>query len=191
MVEALVANAGQIASQGRSSLLGASVPQNNQMQRTRSAPARTAALAADLGVGPTFERGERLATRDHGLRRTARLVLAAALLSIGCGPSREDIGGVIDRAAPLVRAIHAYVADQGHPPPALGALVPKYLPGLPTTGLAAFPSFEYDVGPDDPHRWRLTVRLESLGFRHLRYDPRRQYEIPVTELHDGWVTVTP
>lgn len=118
-------------------------------------------------------------------------VLTGALLGTACGLSRADIDRVIERGAPLVKAIHAFQADVGHPPTNLGALVPKYLPTIPTTGLDAFPSFEYHVGPDDPHWWRLSVSVESLGFRHMRYDPSRRYEIPVTELHDGWVMVTP
>ena len=98
---------------------------------------------------------------------------------------------MIDRAAPLVKALNAFDADEGHPPATLAALVPKYLAAIPTTGLEQYPEFGYNVGPEDPHHWRLSAKMESLGFRHMRYDPSHQYEIPVRELRDGWVMVDP
>jgi len=119
------------------------------------------------------------------------LGLVVALLNLGCGPSREQVGRVIERGAPLVQAIRTYESDTGQPPPSLDALVPKYLPAVPTTGLEAFPEYGYTVDRERPHRWRLSVRMESLGFKHMHFDPSRQYEIPVTELRDGWVMITP
>jgi hypothetical protein len=73
----------------------------------------------------------------------------------------------------------------------LDSLVPKYLDAIPSTGLTTFPAFSYTVSSTEPQRWKLSVRMESLGFKHMRYDPSRQYEIPVTEIHDGWVMVAP
>jgi hypothetical protein len=73
----------------------------------------------------------------------------------------------------------------------LEALVPKYLDAVPSTGLTSFPAFSYTVSSTEPQHWKLSVRMETLGFKHMRYDPSRQYEIPVTEIHDGWVMVAP
>jgi hypothetical protein len=112
------------------------------------------------------------------------------LLAIACGPSKVDVSRIIERGAPLVKAIQAYEADTGKPPASLQVLVPRYLVAIPTTGLDASPDYRYDVN-QEPRRWRLSVRMEKLGFKHMRFDPSRQYEIPVAELSGGWVMVTP
>jgi hypothetical protein len=73
----------------------------------------------------------------------------------------------------------------------MDALVPKYIAAIPSPGLDAAGRFEYSVAPDPPHRWRLNVKVGGFGFRHMRYDPSKQYEVPVMELRDGWVMVDP
>ena len=123
--------------------------------------------------------------------RLPTLCLVALLVNASCGPSKAEIAAVIDRAAPLVRAIRAYESDAGRPPASLNALVPKYLAAVPTTGLDASPSYDYTVRPGRPPRWDLMVHVAGFGFKHMRYDPRREYEIPVTELRDGWVMIDP
>jgi len=47
---------------------------------------------------------------------------------------------------PLIQAITAYQHDHhGTPPPTLAALVPEYLPAVPTTGITASPRYIYWV----------------------------------------------
>jgi len=47
------------------------------------------------------------------------------------------------RAEPLILAITAYTSAAGHPPQALGDILPEYLENLPATGLQECNSFEY------------------------------------------------
>ncbi len=83
--------------------------------------------------------------------------------------------------APLVRAIRAYEARHGAPPPDLEALMPEYLPTIPTTGMRAYPRFEYHVGTTASHRygsnpWVLVV-FAPVGPNadELLYFPRQNY----------------
>lgn len=75
-------------------------------------------LAAVLLVGNTW--------LQHNIRRNAFAQLA-------------------NRSAPLVAAISRYEQDHGHPPKALGELVPRYLSSYPRTGLRAYPEYHYRV----------------------------------------------
>lgn len=86
-----------------------------------------------------------------------------------------------EHGAPLVRAVRAYEARHGAPPPNLEALIPEYLPAIPTTGMGAHPHFEYHVGPTALHRyggnpWVLVV-FAPVGANadELLYFPRQNY----------------
>jgi hypothetical protein len=121
------------------------------------------------------------------------LLLGLAYVLSACGASRVEVDEVINNGAPLVRAVRTYEADHKRAPASLEALVPRYLAAIPSTGLASDVSREYRYTVDDrpPYAWKLSVRMESLGFKHMRYDPSRRFELPVRELRDGWVMVTP
>ena len=124
-------------------------------------------------------------------RSRRALVLAASLaFALGCGVSRDEIETVIDRGAPLIQAIQAYESLNGHPPASLHVLVPKYIREIPTTGLESFPKFDYDA-PAGSAPWLLSVRVRSLGFKHMRFDPSGRHPVPVTPLRDGWVMMDP
>lgn len=58
---------------------------------------------------------------------------------------RERFERAGERGMAVVAAIDAYAADHGAPPPKLNALVPRYLPQIPKTGLRAYPEYEYRV----------------------------------------------
>jgi hypothetical protein len=80
------------------------------------------------------------------------------------------------RADPLISAIRDYERQQGVPPASLGELVPKYLPALPDTGVAATPHFEYAIAKAETgmRTWYLAIDLTPLGFMNLDtfvYDP--------------------
>lgn len=51
------------------------------------------------------------------------------------------------RSRPLIAAINQFHADHGSPPKELQELVPDYLPAIPDTGVARFPSCQYKVFP--------------------------------------------
>jgi hypothetical protein len=128
-------------------------------------------------------------------RSTFRWLTALGLAALlapstsSCGPSKADIDRVIDRGVPLIQAIQAYDSAKGYPPPSLQTLVPGYLSAIPSTGLEDH-EFEYMVGGQST-RWLLSVRIGSLGFKHMRFDPGGRHPLPVTPLRDGWVMMDP
>ncbi len=86
------------------------------------------------------------------------------------------------RAKPLVAAIHQYEQDHHAPPESLQNLVPEYLPAIPSTGMGAYPEFQYSTGANCRRRnhenpWTLSV-LTSIGILNwdrLLYFPRQNY----------------
>jgi hypothetical protein len=131
------------------------------------------------------------------VRRTVRQIVASWPLCLslafltGCGPGDAEIDTVINRGRPLIQAIQAFEKANGYPPESLDVLTPRYISAIPTTGLDSFPTFHYRVRSRSPNDWRINVQLESLGFRHMRFDPRGTYEIPASPLRDGWALLSP
>jgi hypothetical protein len=62
---------------------------------------------------------------------------------------RRAVERAIIRARPVVEAIRQYEREHKGAPASLYVLVPKYLLEVPTTGMGAFPNFEYVL-----ERWR-------------------------------------
>lgn len=55
------------------------------------------------------------------------------------------------RSRAVVGAVDAYVAKHGRPPRTLNDLIPEHLEELPSTGMLAYPEYEYSVpSPDAP-----------------------------------------
>jgi hypothetical protein len=75
------------------------------------------------------------------------------------------------RAGLVVEAIERHVEERGEPPVTLGALVPEYLEARPTTGMTAYPTFEYSRSPVGT--WRLLVECSPgfAAFDEIRYSP--------------------
>jgi hypothetical protein len=122
---------------------------------------------------------------------SATVPCIALLLATACGPSQDEIAAVIARGKPLIAAIQAYERASGRPPEALEALLPRYIQELPQTGLESFPQYDYEARSKSPGDWRLNVQVESGRFKHMRFDPKATYEVPVTPLQDGWVMINP
>ncbi len=68
-----------------------------------------------------------------------------SLFRLGWQIERLAWARVTRGAEPLINAIETYTREHGEPPPSLKHLVPKYIPKVPSTGLLAYPSFEYDA----------------------------------------------
>jgi hypothetical protein len=81
--------------------------------------------------------------------------------------------GVPARAEPLISALNAYKSDYGHYPIRLSVLVPKYLKRIPSTGLAAYPEFEYSAA-DDRFSLKVTATM-MLRFDYLLYSSAGDY----------------
>ena len=93
-----------------------------------------------------------------------------------------------ERSKPLVAAIHAYEQKHGHPPETLQALVPEYIPSVPSTGMGAYPKYDYLVGTTNwnGNPWVLVVFTPSGGinFDQFMYFPLTNY--PATG-YGGWL----
>jgi len=84
------------------------------------------------------------------------------------------------RSQPLIDAIHKFAEERGRPPKDLRELVPSYLPGIPRTGMAAYPEYEYvsgEGGSWDENPWVLFVNTPSggLNWDMFIYFPLQNY----------------
>jgi len=125
----------------------------------------------------------------------ALLVFCISPASIigGCSPYLFPalwLASVAEQGDPLVQAIRSYEADEGHPPPDLQALVPKYLARIPDTGFGGEGWWEYV--PTDTS-WRLCVAIAGnpLDFDEFRYAPGTSTSVPVgyraVSRHGDWL----
>jgi hypothetical protein len=85
-----------------------------------------------------------------------------------------------DRSRPLIEAIENYERHHGSPPRQLQDLVPQFLPAIPTTGLGAYPKYEYELIRDGEtwHRnpWLLWVDCtQGFSFDKFYYFPNQAY----------------
>jgi hypothetical protein len=86
-----------------------------------------------------------------------------------------------DRSETLVMAIKSYEARFGRPPDSLDSLVPEFIPAIPSTGMRAYPKYEYVAGEEakqfDKNPWALYVFTPSGGinFDQFMYLPRQNY----------------
>jgi hypothetical protein len=68
----------------------------------------------------------------------------------------------MQRARPIIGAIHAYTKKHGRPPDQLDALVPTYLRRLPDTGRLASNGWEYTTdGRREAGAWSLFVEVRD------------------------------
>jgi hypothetical protein len=98
---------------------------------------------------------------------------------------REVLKEFAVRSRPVVAAIEAYEREKGHPPPDLQALVPGYLPSVPSTGMGAFPDFIYRADGRGGWRLRVPVGVTPFEWEALEYRPSQGSPRPPTRF-DGW-----
>jgi hypothetical protein len=128
-----------------------------------------------------LRRGSRMLVFAWLIAAMAYLALAVGGLIVGSCVRSWGFGRLAARSAPLVSAIRAYADANGHPPSALGELVPEYLPRVPQTGIMAYPDYQYCVGSEaaryDTNPWVLVVHTPSGGinFDQFMYFPLQNY----------------
>lgn len=66
------------------------------------------------------------------------------------------------RGTEIVKAIFQYQEDHGAPPANLQQLSPAYIKGIPDTGLAVAPHFEYHFYGKNAPQWELTLQQSDL-----------------------------
>jgi type II secretory pathway pseudopilin PulG len=74
----------------------------------------------------------------------------------------------------LIHAIDAYINENGKPPKTLESLVPKHVSEITSTGLFAYPEFEY--APSNQHTYELRIECgEGLNWDRFFYWPDQNY----------------
>ncbi len=112
------------------------------------------------------------------------LIVSILLGFFLCEPVRKvAFQRLAEHSTPLVQAIRSYESRHAMPPSSLADLVPEFLPAIPTTGMAAYPHYEYYVGEEASRRynnpWALKVwtRRGSIGSTSFMYFPRQNYPL--------------
>jgi len=103
------------------------------------------------------------------------------------------------RSRHLIEAIKTFETKHGISPPTLDALVPLFLPSVPSTGMAAYPKYEYIVGEEaekwENNPWVVYVETPSGGLNWdiFMYLPKQNYPQKgfggVVEKVDDWAYV--
>ena len=114
----------------------------------------------------------------------AAVYLAIGILCVSIG-SKVRIRGferLVERSRPLISAIRRFEADNKRPPAGLAELVPQYLTTIPSTGMAAYPHYEYVTGAKarehyDGNAWAVWVDSPSGGINWdiFLYYPEQNY----------------
>ncbi len=114
----------------------------------------------------------------------AAVYLAIGILCVSIG-SRVRIRGferLVERSRPLISAVRRFEAENKRPPATLAELVPKYLAGIPNTGMAAYPKYEYVTGDQalknyDGNPWAVWVDTPASGINWdiFLYYPKQNY----------------
>ena len=149
-------------------------------------PLMIAALAAvpTLAVSLVFVCFRRWRRGAGRLVVGSLVVVTASFFGVRLGDHirMEAFRSLAERSAPLVGAIRAYEVSRSAPPFDLPALVPEFLPSVPGTGMASYPSFEYYVGDDasdafQSNHWALVVSTPGgfLNFDQFMYLPFLNY----------------
>lgn len=94
-----------------------------------------------------------------------------------------------ERSRPLVAAIRAYEERHGKPPESLEALVPGFISSVPTTGMGAYPNYQYELttkANQHGNPWIITIftPLGGINFDQFMYWPLTNYP---TYGYGGWI----
>jgi hypothetical protein len=141
-----------------------------------------ALLSTPLLVGGLFFRRRRIASTS---------ILLATILMIFCIGVGSATGRKLrmaawrsfaERSQLLIDAIEMYEREHLVPPATLNDLVPEYVVSVPSTGLNAYPHFEYQTGADTKrlyinNPWILSVFTPSsiINFDMMLYFPNQNY----------------
>ena len=123
--------------------------------------AAVACAAIPIGLlGLCFSRA-RVASRQMLLNVLIFSIVVIAGLRLGAQIRKQGLIDLARRSRPLVASLHRYEVDHGRPAESLDQLVPKYLPAVPGTGIAAYPEYKYTAAPKrnskSPAAWELVV----------------------------------
>jgi hypothetical protein len=138
-------------------------------------------------IGLAFRRVRRVAA-IVALCSIAYCVAFGLSLRIGDRIRMNAFAQLAERSKPLIAAIRAYDQKHGQPPESLLALVPEFLPTVPSTGMGGYPKYEYSTPATnyDGNPWILIVYTPSGGinFDHFMYFPLTNYP---KQGYGGWL----
>ena len=113
---------------------------------------------------------------------TVYLAIGVLCVSIGWKVRMRGFERLVERSRPLISSVHRFEADNNRPPASLAELVPKYLAAVPTTGMGAYPDYEYVTGAkarENYHgnAWAVWVDTPSGGINWdiFLYYPEQNY----------------
>jgi hypothetical protein len=138
-------------------------------------------------VGLAFPRMRRYSA-VLALCSVAYLVAFICSVRLGENVRMSAFQRLAERSKPLVAAVRAFEQKHGRPPESLQALVPEFLPSVPSTGLGAYPGYRYSTPASDydGNPWVITIFTPSGGinFDQFMYFPLTNY--PKTG-YGGWL----
>jgi hypothetical protein len=136
-------------------------------------------------------------TRQYSGRAPAFMLLMAFGLILGLLPAlavsfaaKQIIArGLVTRSAPVIAAIEAFHQARGQWPDRIEALVPEFLPAVPTTGSALYPEYDLYTGfqaEEFGNPWVLVIPMyETLKFDALYYCPETDCGAAVRRIGGG------
>jgi len=129
-------------------------------------------------VGLAFQR-TRFISAVVALSCTAHFAAFISSFQISHRIRMNAFAELAERSKPLVTAIHAYQQKRGQPPESISALVPDFILSVPSTGMGAYPEYEYLTDATNFHGnpWVLRVFTPSGGinFDQFLYFPLTNY----------------
>jgi hypothetical protein len=142
-------------------------------------PALAAVPAIPIALAGLFLRRVRRYASILALCSVAYLLAFIVSLRLGESLRMSAFHRLAERSKPLVAAVRAFEQKHGRPPESLKALVPEFLPSVPSTGLGAYPEYRYST-PATNHGgnpWIITVFTPSGGinFDQFMYLPLTNY----------------
>jgi hypothetical protein len=138
-------------------------------------------------VGLAFQRVRR---KSALLALCSVVYLVAFIVSIRVGHSvrMNAFHRLAERSKPLVAAVHAFDQKHGRPPESLQALVPEFIASVPSTGMGAYPEYQYSTPATnhDGNPWIITIFTPSGGinFDQFMYFPLTNYP---KKGYGGWL----
>jgi hypothetical protein len=104
------------------------------------------------------------------------------ILGKGYDPRKEGVRKIQKRGDVIIAALERFRKDTGSYPDRLDALVPKYLPEIPSTGAVAYPKFMYSRDLYKPEKMEpatyFSLKVDTgvaTNFDFIIYVPDRNY----------------
>jgi hypothetical protein len=115
------------------------------------------------------------------------LMIVAAWVGIGVGGflssavRKQALERLVGRSRPLIAAIETYERKHRRAPESLNALVPEFLPAVPSPGPSVDWHYWADASEDGRTRWSLDTRIHYYNYHYQRLFYRSDRAYPKVE----------